>query len=439
MDDYIEPLEEPREPTVAEHAERAVLGAVLLSDDAAVDVGQVITGSDFADPRHEAIYDAAQYLAASGKPHGWLAVADYLSSRGDLARVGGTGFLAGLGAAVSAPSSAGYFAEIVREHSLKRAVRAAGIRLAQLGDADGEALDAVASARQHLDAVATRGRTDVSNAEALAEAISALDAEPGMPTPWPSLTAVTGGWVPGETTVVAARPAVGKTLVGIGAALDCARRGKTAVVISLEMSRTSLYHRMLSNVADVDGIRFRRRDLDAAAMRSVHAAAEDIAELPLVVHADLSVTATQVRSLVRQAQSRSEVGLVVIDYLALLQTERHLQGRSRAEQVGTMARELKLAAAELHVPIVMLAQINRAAAQTADGVAKLHHLRDSGEVEAHADVVVILNRVLSADDGDPSEITFDVAKNRHGPTSTVPMTFVGHKSRIVDYGPQWQQ
>lgn len=424
---------DPAELAPFEHAERQVLGSMMLDALAVDDASRVLSGADFASPRHETIHDAVAHLAMSGKPHDPVAVADLLSSTGELSRVGGHAYLTELVTRVVSAAQCSYYAGIVREASLKRVVRNAGVRLQQLSETDGAALDAVSDARAALDSVSMRGQVDVSNADAVDEAIAALDAEPGLPTPWKSLTRTISGWYSTELYVVAARPGIGKSVVGVSAVMDCARRGHTAMLFSLEMSRVELYHRMLSAVSGVDGTRIRHRTLRDRDRADLARAAEHIKGLPLVVHAQTGLTVAQLRTLIRRQQLQGDVGLVVVDYLAKLRPSRDVTRQDRRVQVDSLVWGLKETAIQLDVPVLALAQLNRAIEARTDKRPQLSDLREAGGIEADADVVILMNRARDETEGDPSELGLIVRKNRHGPSDVeVPLIFVGHKSRIVD-------
>ena len=411
------------------HAERCVLGAMMLDPAAADTAAQALRGRDYALPRHELIHEAAVDLHAEGCPTDPVAVADRLGRSGDLARAGGHAYLHELVSEVPAASAVGYYADIVREAAQLRAIRTVGARLQQIGEADGTAEDAAIAARAELDRVFSARAAEVDNATAVDEAIAALDAPPGMPTRWPQLTDALAGWVPGELIVCAARPAIGKSIVGVEATIDCARRGKTAVLASLEMSRVELYHRMLSCVSGVDGSRIRHRTLTSRDREELDVAAEHLKGLPLVVHADTGLSVPELRMLVARHQTRGEVGLVTVDYLTKLSAPKGVS--DRRVQVDQITWGLKMLAIELRVPVLALAQLNRAAENGRPPV--LPDLRESGEIEATADSVILMDRDRTTENGgDPSALRLAVAKNRHGPTVELEFLFQGHRSRVTD-------
>lgn len=420
-------------------AERVVLGAMLMTDDAAFDASETITGADFAYPRHEVIFDAVLELVASEHPHDPIAVADRLGRSGDLARCGGAAYLHDLVSAVTTPASAGWYAGLVREASMKRRVRAVGARLGQIAATDGSALELVEAARAELDGVVEDRSGDVTVSQALDEALAALDEGPGAPTPWPSMTKLIGGWKPTQLYIGAARPGVGKSVLALQCVLDMARRHEPVVMFSLEMSRTELWLRMLSSVAQVDGQRIQTRSLRADDRAKLERAAESLRGLPITVDDRPGLSLAQIQSKVRTLNRRHPLGLVVVDYLGLVRPPPGVSRTDRRVQVDAIATGLKDTARMFDVPLLAMAQLNRAIESRAGNAPMLSDLRESGGIEASADVVMLMHREMTTDPNagvDPSQLRVHFGKNRHGPQTLLELIFRGHYSRI-DEGPEW--
>lgn len=418
--------------TTPAEAERQVLGAILDSPAALDDVAGIITGRDFADARHEFIYDTALALASSGKPHDPVSVADALGNAE--ARTGGVGYLLELTTRLINRHNVEYMAGIVREESLRRQVRAVATELAAQSDnRDGSALDMLNVARTRLDSLASEDVVAVPNDVAVWQAIEALDAPRGLPTPWHDLTRALGGWRPGAMYVIGARTSVGKSVVALNAVLDMARRGKRAVLFSLEMSRVEVYHRMLSNVARVDGMRIQRGELNRENRAALHKAAEQLAPLPIAIDDRANLTAAQIRARVKSEQRKGEVGLVVVDYLAKVKPPAGVAKQDRRVQVDAIAWAHKELARELNVPVIAMSQLNRGIEARAEKMPMLSDLRESGGQEQDADVVILLHRALTEHQGDPTTLHMWVAKNRHGIQPTIDLNFLGHFSAAEDY------
>lgn len=420
-----------------DNAERVVIGSMLMSTDAALDVADLLHGWHYASPRHETIHDTILRLATGGHPHDPIAVAHHLRESGDLTRCGGEAYLHGLVADVAAPSSAAWYAGLVHEAAMKRRVRQVGARLEQVGAGDGAAIDVLNEARAELDAAVEDRSVDPSVDEQLAAALASLDEGPGVPTPWTCLDQVIGGWKPGQLYIGAARPGVGKTVLAVAATLDMARRGHPAVLFSLEMSRTELWLRMLSSVASVDGHRIQTRHLRADDRAKLDQAADRLRGLPLLIDDRPGLSMAQMQAKVRTLQRRAPLGLVAVDYLGLVKPPTWAPRNDRRVQVDAIAAGLKETARMFDVPLLAMAQLNRAIESRASRSPMLSDLRESGGIEQNADVAMLMHRATTTDNGeDPSDLKIHMAKNRHGPTTVLDLIFRGHYSQISE-GPEW--
>lgn len=407
--------------------ERIVLGSMMLDATTVDDATATLAGRDFADPRHEVIFDAIVRLASTGKPTDALAVADAL--RGQAVRVDPV-YLHECVQTVAVPQSCGYYAEQVKAASMLRAVASAGHQLIALAEAgtDQDALGVVNSARATLDALIVEDSDD-SHESAVYAAIESLDQPLGIKTPWRDLNTFISGWGPGMLHVVGARPGVGKTVFGIGTVLDMARRGHTAVMVSLEMPKHELYLRMLSAVGSVDGQRILHRSTRGDDDEKLAKAAAHVSTLPIVVDDRSALSLAQIRAKVRGIQRTRDVGVVVVDYLGLVKPPPEAPRNDRRVQVDAIAQGLKELARDLRVPVVALAQLNRGIEGRAIKSPTLADLRESGGIEAAADVVLLLHRDA---DADPSDLHLSMPKNRHGPQANIRLNFRGEFSRIED-------
>lgn len=409
--------------------EQQVLAAMLTSKAAIEDAVEIITGTDFADPRHESIFDAIVALDSDGKPVDPLSVHDHLAASGARADLA---YLHEVTLGLVSAASAGYHAEQVKAASTRNAVRRAGEQLVAMKDAD-DPLDAVNAARALLDDVVEEKPSGVPNEQAVYEAIDSLDAPLGIPTPWSDLSGLINGWSPGMLYVVGARPGVGKTVLGIGALIDVARRsrGGAAVMVSLEMPRNELYLRMLSNVGGVSGDRLIHRRTTQDDDQRLSEAAAKIAALPLVVDDRSAMSLAQIRALVRGVQRTREVSVLVVDYLGLVRPPADAPKNDRRVQVDAIAQGLKNLARDLHIPVIALAQLNRGIEGRAEKTPTLADLRESGGIEAAADFVLLMHRTTDQ----PNDLLVTIAKNRHGPQGHLTLNFRGEYSRIEDLYP----
>jgi len=415
--------------TVVADAERMVLGAMMLHREAVTDCAEMLTGPDFQHPRHELIFDAISRLALRGEPVDATTVGDELA--GDLERAGGRSQLFDLTGCVVTASSGPYYAEIVRAASVTRRVRLIGARMVELPDQD-DALDLVEAARAELDKLAIGQAGEPSTTDDLYAAIDDLERPPGTATPWRDLNEIIAGWKPGAFYVIGARPGVGKSVVANAALLDMARRGSTALMFNLEMSKSEIYHRLLASVGSVDMGRIQHRTLGKPDHERIAKAAAHIATLPLHVDDRGSIKVAQIRAKVRTMQRQGPVGLVIVDYLQLM-TGSGKRSENRQQEVSDMSRAMKLLAKEMQVPVVALSQLKRTAAAGPDRRPQMDDLRESGSLEQDADVVLLLHRDA---DRAPDVLEMLIAKNRHGPADRgIRLAWEGEYSRATDYLP----
>jgi replicative DNA helicase len=411
-------------------AERQVLGACITDADALDDVLAVISSADLWDPRHQRILEACEFVTKAGTHLEVLTVASALGD--DLGRAGGMAYLHELVGSVVTVSSAGWSAEqVIRPASIERAVRLVGQRFMDMAPGV-DALDLVNAARAELDQLALGHVAETTHEQDVYAALEvALDPDTGgVPTPWRDLTEATGGWHPGTLTIVGARPAVGKSVIGVGAAMDMARRDRVAHLASLEMSRTELYHRMLASVGSVDSARIIHRKLTNRDHEQLAAAAAHIARLPLSVDDSTTQRVSDIRAKARAIARTRPLGLIVVDYLQLMRSGQRVE--SRQAEVSAFSRDLKLMAKELQVPVIALSQLNRGSEHRADKMPAMSDLRESGAIEQDADAVILLHR----DPDEPDYMQMLLAKNRHGPADQlIRLHWEGAYSRVSDHYP----
>ncbi len=430
-------VEPPTEdgPTIPHdlRAEMSVIGGLLLSPAALDDVSAAMRPEDHWRPAHQLIHAAVIALSGAGRAIDVITVAEAMAQSGTLTRAGGQAYLHQCIQAVPTAANAGYYAELVAKKATLRRLVEAGTRIVQLGYSDqaGDIDDVVSAAGMEVQAVADGRLADdeVPHEQAVYDAIDSLDRPLGPPTPWRALSDVLAGWAPSWLYVVGARPGVGKTALGVDVAVDLARRQLLPVVFSMEMPRHELYLRMLSHVGSVDGQRMLRRAMHLDEEQRLAKAAADISRMPMLIDDRSNLSLAQIRARVRQAQRKSEVGAVVIDYLNLIRPPAEAARADRRVQVDAIAQGLKNLARDLKVPVIALAQLNRGIEGRADKMPSMSDLRESGGIEAAADVVMLMHRDFAAD---PNTLHLVLPKNRHGPLARLELDFVGQFSRIED-------
>jgi replicative DNA helicase len=423
-------------------AEASVLGGMMLSAEAITDVMEVLAPGDYYRPAHEVIHRAILDLFSRGEPADPITVTAELTRRGEIGQVGGPGYVHGLCSSVPTAANAEYYAEIVHERAVLRRLAEAGTRIAQMGyAAQGEVPEVVAAAQAALAAVEDSRAEEhvVRVADSLPDTLTMMEqmgrgGVQGVPTGLKDLDSLTGGLQPGQLVIVAARPSVGKSTLALDFCRSAAvERGIPTVYFSLEMGRHELTMRLLSAEAKVGLQRIRTGELDEEAWQRLAAATEKVTSAPLAIDDSTSQAALEIRAKARREQQRRGLGLVVVDYLQLMQNGGR-RTENRQAEVSEISRNMKLLAKELGVPVVALSQLNRGPEQRMDKRPLLSDLRESGSLEQDADAVILLHREDAYEKESPraGEADLIVAKHRNGPTATITVAFQGHYSRFVD-------
>jgi replicative DNA helicase len=424
-------------------AEQSVLGGMLLSKDAIADVVERIREADFYRPAHQLVFGTALDLYGRGEPADAVTVAAALARNGDLNRIGGPGYLHTLVASVPTAANAGYYADIVREKAILRRLVEAGTRIAQLGYAAEGEVDAIVDRAQAevYDVTSDRTAEDYQPlSELMPAALDEIEAIAnrggemvGVPTGFTDLDTLTNGLHPGQMIVVAARPAMGKSTVGLDFARSASiRHGLTSAIFSLEMARNEIVMRLLSAEAQIPLNHMRSGQMSEADWQKMAKHMSRVSEAPLFIDDSPNLTMMEIRAKCRRLKQRQELRLVIIDYMQLMSSGRKVE--SRQQEVSEFSRSMKLLAKELEVPVVAISQLNRGPEQRQDKRPMISDLRESGSIEQDADIVMLLHREDAYERESPraGEADFMIAKHRNGPTSTIPVAFQGHYSRFVD-------
>ena len=437
------PVGGDRTPPADHNAEQSVLGSMLLSKDAIADVVESVRGTDFYRPAHATIFDVVVDLYGRGEPADPVTVVAELQRRGELARVGGAPYLHTLSASVPIAANAGYYAEIVREKAILRRLVDAGTRIAQMGySGEGQVDDVVDRAQAEVYGVTDKRTSEdyaplsdiMESALDEIEAISNRDGQMvGVPTGFADLDELTNGLHGGQMVIVAARPAVGKSTLG----LDLCRAASihhnmTSVLFSLEMTRNEITMRLLSAEARIPLNHMRNGHMNDEDWAKLARKMGEVSSAPLFIDDSPNMTMMEIRAKARRLKQRHGLRLIVVDYLQLMTSGKKVE--SRQVEVSEFSRQMKLLAKELDVPVVALAQLNRGPEQRADKRPMLSDLRESGSLEQDSDVVILLHRedAYERESTRPGEADLIVAKHRNGPTRDVVVAFQGHYSRFVD-------
>ncbi|MEI6407552.1 MAG: replicative DNA helicase [Actinomycetes bacterium] len=427
-------------------AEQGVLGGMLLSKDAISDVTEIIKERDFYRPAHELIFDAILDLYSRGEPADPVTVAAELTKRGDITRAGGAPYLHTLISSVPTSANAGYYARIVRDNAVLRRLIEAGTKIVQLGySQEGEVDDAVDQAQAEIYQVTEHRSSEdyIQLSELLPAALDEIEAiannvkGEGVKTGFADLDSLTNGLHPGNMIVLAARPAVGKSTLGLDIARNAAiKGGNTAVIFSLEMSRSEITMRMLSAEARVGLNNIRSGSLNEEEWGRLAKRMGEISQAPLFIDDSPNLSLMEIRAKSRRLKQRHDLKLIVIDYLQLMTSGKRVENRQ--QEVSEFSRNLKLLAKELEVPIIAISQLNRSPEQRADKKPMLSDLRESGSIEQDADVVILLHRDDLYDNQNRSgEADLIIAKHRNGPTRTITVSAQLHFARFADMAPSY--
>jgi replicative DNA helicase len=438
-----------RQPPQDLAAEQSVLGGMMLSKDAIADVLEKLRPGDFYRPAHQNVYDAVLDLYARGEPADAVTVAAELDRRGLLRRMGGALYLHTLISTVPTAANAGYYAGIVAEKALLRRLVEAGTRVVQYGYAGAEGADVneiVDRAQAEIYDVTERRTTEdfVVLESLLQPTMDEIDAiasqggiARGVPTGFTELDEVTNGLHPGQMIVIAARPGMGKSTLGLDFLRSCSIKNRMAsVVFSLEMSKSEIVMRLLSAEAKIKLTDMRSGRMSDDDWTRLARRMSEISEAPLYIDDSPNLTMMEIRAKARRLKQKSDLKLIVIDYLQLMTSGKKVE--SRQQEVSEFSRQLKLLAKELEVPVVAMSQLNRGPEQRTDKKPMLSDLRESGAIEQDADMVILLHRPDAFERDDPrgGEADLILAKHRNGPTKTVTVAHQLHLSRFTNMARQ---
>lgn len=442
----ITPDELGRRMPVSIEAEQSVLGSVLIDPEAFSEIANIITSDDFYTEDHREIYLAMQEMFLQSRSIDVVTLIERLVERGIYeGNDQGREYIKTLAEIVPSSANVRDYAEIVHDKSLLRALITA---CAEINDTAYTAADkpsAILEAAEAKIFAIVQGnerRGFLHIRELLTQVYSHLqalasnpDMDKGTPTGFGDLDRILVGLGESDLVLVGARPGMGKTAFALNIAASAAQRTKKAVAIfELEMSGEQLVTRLLSSEAEIDSYELRSGQLSSDSWNRLAAAAGRLSETQILIDDTTGITVTGMKSKLRRVKN---LGLVVIDYLQLMQADRRID--NRVQEVADISRNLKLLAKELHVPVITCAQLSRSPESRNDKTPVLSDLRDSGAIEQDADIVLFLYRPEYYKDGDDKKTDPNsganaaqiiVAKNRHGSTGKVDMVWDGKYTRF---------
>ncbi|HWO79736.1 replicative DNA helicase [Gaiella sp.] len=426
-------------------AEEAVLGAMLLSETAIGAVTEIVDASDFYRGSHGTVYRTCLALWAKGEPVDAITLANELEERGELEQIGGTARVAELAALVSATANVEHYARIVKETATLRGLIRAGQEIARLGrERVGETSELVDQAEQIVfDLSQERVRGDFAHIgplltesfERITKLYEAGADVTGVPSGFRELDRLTSGFQPGNLVILAARPSMGKSALGLCIAANLGVRSQTPVALfTLEMSKAEVTQRLMCSEAKVESERVRSGKLTQEDWPRLTAACDKLMKAPIFVDDTGSITMMELRSKARRLKARQpELGLIVVDYLQLMTSGGTAE--NRVQEVSQISRNLKVLARDLDVPILALSQLSRAVEQRHDKRPILSDLRESGSIEQDADLVLFVYRdeYYNGEESDQQGLAeLILAKHRNGPTDSVKLSFLRRYAKFAD-------
>ncbi len=419
------------------NAEKAIIGGIFLDPNAINSILDVVSPEDFYIPMHKALFQALIDLYKSNKPVDSHAVLIYLESIGQLENVGGAAYLGELSEALASEENAKYYASVVRDHAMQRAlIRASAEIIAQsykhgvvVDELLGESEKAIfeISERKNTKNFETIGDLTTKIFNIATKRTAQNSTITGVATHYTQLDAITAGLQPSDLIILAARPAMGKTAFALNLAMRVAvYSNKPVAIFSLEMSGISLAERMLSLWAKVALSNLKRGKLDDEDWNRLQKAAAELEHAPIAIDDSGELNTLALRAKCRRLKAQyKDLGLVVVDYLQLMRSSRT---ESRELEISDISRNLKALAKELEVPVLALSQLNRKVEERADKRPMLSDLRESGAIEQDADIIMFIHRDdynkkdKSLPDTNVAEII--IGKHRNGATGTVSLTFL---------------
>ncbi|ACK68051.1 replicative DNA helicase [Rippkaea orientalis PCC 8801] len=415
-------------------AEESILGGILLDREAMGRVADLITPDAFYVQAHKDIYEAALKLYAQGKPTDFLTVKSILEDHQLLEKVGGTDKLNQLLDSTVAAVNIDRYAALVMDKYLRRQLISAGHEITELGFETTKELEQVLDESEKKIFSLTQKRPQeglIPIADTLVQTYSELEkrhqktALPGIQTDFYDLDAMTGGLQRSDLIIIAGRPSMGKTAFGLAMAANVAQKSQLPVAIfSLEMSKEQLSLRLLAAESKIEGNRLRTGRFVQNEYEQLSMAIGTLSEMPIYIDDSATTSVMQIRSQVRrlQAEKKGELGLVLIDYLQLMEGS---GGDNRNQELSKITRSLKGLAREAQVPVIALSQLSRGVEARNNKRPMMSDLRESGAIEQDADLIMMLYRdeYYNPDSVDRGIAEVIITKHRNGPTGVVKLLF----------------
>ena len=424
-------------------AEMSLLGAVLIDEETLADISEHVKPHDFYDKRHGLVFEAMMRLYEKHKPVDLLTLTEELKKKNDIETIGGSAYLTELTNYVPTAAHAEAYAELVSQKAIRRRLIKASAEISEMGFDEETSTDELleqaeaqlfavsdASLKQDLVSIETILTDSFDRMEELHRNKGALR---GVRTGWRDLDNMTAGLQRSDLIILAARPAMGKTTLVTNLAYNVATVAKQSVLFfSLEMSKEQLVDRMLADASGVDAWNIRTGNLSDDDFGKLSDAMGEMAEAPIFIDDTPGVSVLEMRTKARRAAHEQPLGLIIIDYLQLMQGSGKNDG-NRVQEVSEISRGLKLIARELNVPVIALSQLSRSVETRSPQIPQLSDLRESGSIEQDADIVLFIYREAYYNPETERENITDliIAKHRNGPTGKVELYFHPERLRFM--------
>ena len=425
-------------------AEKSLLGAILIDEETLADVSEIVKAVDFYEKTHEMIFDAIIRLYERHKPVDMLTLTDELRRKDQLEIIGGAAYLSELTNYVPTAAHAEAYADLVAQKAVRRRLIHASTEITELGyDENFETQELLSKAESELFSVSDQSlKQDLISMESiLTESFDRLEelhrnkgALRGIKTGYRDLDAMTAGLQRSDLVIIAARPAMGKTTLVTNLAYNVATIEQKAVLyFNLEMSKEQLVDRMLADASGVDSWNIRTGNLSDEDFAKLSDAMGEMAEAPIYIDDTPGLSVLEMRTKARRVAHEQELGLIIVDYLQLMQGSGKHDG-NRVQEVSEISRGLKLVARELNVPLIALSQLSRSVESRTPPIPQLSDLRESGSIEQDADIVSFIYRpgYYEPDNPEVANITdLIIAKHRNGPVGKVQLYFHPERLRFM--------
>jgi replicative DNA helicase len=429
-------------------AEKSLLGAVLIDEETLADISEHVSTRDFYDKRHAAIFGGMTRLYERHKPVDLLTLTDELMKKDELDAIGGSAYLTELTNYVPTAAHAEAYAEMVAQKAVRRRLIKASGEISELGfDEDTTTQELLERAEAELFSVSDQSlKQDLVSIETiLTDSFDRMEelhrnkgALRGVRTGYRDLDNMTAGLQRSDLIILAARPAMGKTTLVTNLAYNVATLAKQPVLFfSLEMSKEQLVDRMLADASGVDAWNIRTGNLSDEDFSKLSEAMGEMAEAPIYIDDTPGVSVLEMRTKARRAAHEAPLGLIIVDYLQLMQGSGKSDG-NRVQEVSEISRGLKLIARELNVPVIALSQLSRSVESRSPQIPQLADLRESGSIEQDADIVMFIYREAYYNPETERENITDliIAKHRNGPTGKVELYFHPERLRFMSLDKQ---